>query len=115
MTTLLPAQATGHLKAAFVHVKLAPLTSVNNPHPTLSVSVSLAEKASWPQGYIENSRHGLFFVHQRADGRAKVECLVRFFKLPKFRAVTVGSTEKALAKIQAWLDLAAQVPTTDLN
>lgn len=102
---MLPNAAAALLFAPFVEVRLAPLTSINNPHPTLSVRVSLDAPGTWTNSIFENSRQGLFFVHQREDGRATVELVAHGLRRKgSFRKATVASTEKALAKIQAWID-----------
>jgi len=98
-------EAAALLKAPYLSVRLAPMTSINNPHPTLSIRVSLDEPANWSYGIIENSRYALFFVRQASDGRAQAEMLSHGLGgKGGFRKTTVATPEKALAKIQEWID-----------
>lgn len=102
-----PSDAAARLTAAYVSTSLAPLTAPGDQHPTLALNLSLDDRGSWVNGIYQNSRFGQFFVEQREDGRARVRLIARGLGTPKFRTITVASTEVALAKVQAWLDAAA--------
>lgn len=105
---MIPTAAAALLKASYVNVRLAPLTSINNPHPTLSVTVSLDAREDWVNQILENSRFATFFVNQNSDGTASVKILCHGFRGKSgFRNGKAKSTEAALAKIQAWLDVKA--------
>ena len=62
---------------------------------------SLDKKNTWPNGYIENSRCGMFTLYN--DGELKIEILSwgtynQRKKVPKFRKSKVKSIEQAVAK-----------------
>ena len=64
---------------------------------------SLDKKNTWPNGYIENSRCGMFTLYN--DGELKIEILSwgtynQRKKVPKFRKSKVKSIEQAVAKSQ---------------
>ena len=69
---------------------------------------SLDKKNTWPNGYIENSRCGMFTLHN--DGELRIEILSwgtynQRKKVPKFRKSTVKSVEQAVAKSLKYLKL----------
>ena len=69
---------------------------------------SLDKKNTWPNGYIENSRCGMFTLYN--DGELKIEILSwgtynQRKKVPKFRKSTVKSVEQAVAKSLKYLKL----------